>query len=763
MAAPRRSTSAGPSTRPIRYAKPAPYDNKPDSPSFLTSEGKPDEAAAEENKNVIEEDNTPILADEEISRLKNLAMGEHAALLAMNRVPEISPAVAKLYEKAYEAMKLYWAEGWTRSLRKEFDTINATISMVNSREGRPESYEDNHFPAHQIIKLFDIYLPLFEEMMQRPDREEMLAKKFLDGNRMFIKGLSQRGIIFRRLVTPDVWKVMEIVLLEWGTQEDLTEMMKNLAMPTYQQREVLEAAGPIVERFFTNLGNKNHRQASKDLQALEAVNGQLRKVNNELAYREEDHTLPLEDFRTLLDGANNEGGIDEDSLVLHGSRVKGKLELMGLEVANIPSQVRRGPEFIEEQREFVQNLLQHPMNSGKGKSRVIESPSITSSSASSSRRLPAPKSPKLLTGAETSQAAAPPLSEAQLMMHPKIQAYIEEQARMLAASMNPPRQIPQQSEEPSANVQRTRSPSPPARRNPAVTDIDPDMDAASENGDISDADEDGTMMIHPGLKNGLTSLGKVMFVRPIGRGAYRVFLNAGTEKKPFIIVRNGADFPRGFAEEWFQDPRLRSESDKPKGWKPESFRSMDFIQTETPAAGARRAPPAYIYGLEGQKPVIWTKTEFIMRCGKSSAMREIQKRLTYRSERQKKMADARSQRVHPDTGAPLTASDRESMPWLFGDGSAIDSAASNKESRFTKIISGDEEDVKEIKPVLPTNNAVFTDPAGRMDSSPPTISPNESGKRESSVPNNADLQDKIDMLAKALSDLQQQLGAIKNT
>lgn len=228
-----------------------------------------------------------------------------------------------------------------------------------------------------------------------------------------------------------------------------------------------------------------------------------------------------------------------------------------------------------------------------------------------------------------------------------------------------------------------------------VTDMDIDGESISS----SETDDEGTVMIHPGLRNGITLFGKVMFVRPMGRGAYRVFLNAGTDKKPFLIVRNGSDFPRGFAEDWFQNPDLRSESDKPKGWKAESFRSVDFIQTEDPAKGARRAPPAYIYGFENQKPALWTKTEFIMRCGKSSAMNEIQKRITRRKARQMDLANARDQRVHPDTGTPLTQCDRESTPWLSRDIGALDTSASVGATRFTKIISSDDEDTGDVKAV----------------------------------------------------------------
>lgn len=167
-----------------------------------------------------------------------------------------------------------------------------------------------------------------------------------------------------------------------------------------------------------------------------------------------------------------------------------------------------------------------------------------------------------------------------------------------------------------------------------------------------------------------------------------------------MIVRNGSDFPRGFAEDWFQNPNLRSESDKLKGWKAESFRSVDFIQTEEPEKGARRAPPSYIYGFENQKPVLWTKTEFIMRCGKLSAMNEIQKRITRRKARQMDLTNTRDRGVHLDTGTSLTQSDRESTPWLSQDVRALDTSASVEATRFTKIISSDDdEDTGEVKAV----------------------------------------------------------------
>lgn len=226
-----------------------------------------------------------------------------------------------------------------------------------------------------------------------------------------------------------------------------------------------------------------------------------------------------------------------------------------------------------------------------------------------------------------------------------------------------------------------------------------DMDIDGESIGSSETDDEGTVMIHPGLRNGITLFGKVMFVRPMGRSAYRVFLNVGIDKKPFLIVRNGSDFPRGFAEDWFQNPDLRSESDKPKGWKAESFRSVDFIQTEDSVKGARRAPPAYIYGFENQKPALWTKTEFLMRCGKSSAMNEIQKRITRRKARQMDLTNARDRRVHPDTGTPLTQSDRESTPWLSQDIGTLDTSARVRATRFTKIISSDDEDTGEVKAV----------------------------------------------------------------
>lgn len=241
-------------------------------------------------------------------------------------------------------------------------------------------------------------------------------------------------------------------------------------------------------------------------------------------------------------------------------------------------------------------------------------------------------------------------------------------------------------------------------------EVDPDQEAhrtdqtkssseipapTSLNLDNDDDDDEGTMMIHPGMKDGTTQVGKVMFVRAAGYG-YRVFLNTGTAKKPYLIVLTGSDFPRGFAKDWFENPKFKSESEQKK-WKPSSFQSKDYIQTGSVVHKGKKAPPAYIYGVADGNPVIWTKSEFQARCGKKSAEREIETRCAIRERRAHKLEQARSQGVHPDTNVPLSPYDRQNTPWLFARGSNNASSGAPRPMavgpQLTKIVSsGDDDD-----------------------------------------------------------------------
>ncbi|GME64179.1 hypothetical protein NpNSSI1_00004136 [Neofusicoccum parvum] len=226
-------------------------------------------------------------------------------------------------------------------------------------------------------------------------------------------------------------------------------------------------------------------------------------------------------------------------------------------------------------------------------------------------------------------------------------------------------------------------------------------------------------MIHPRLAEGITLQGKVMFVRNAGRGSHRVFLNAGTERKPFLIVRNGSDFPTGFADEWSRNEEFKSDSWRPKNWKPKSFLCKDYIKTgegvngaiksEEPAKKAR-APPSYLYGIEDGKPVIWTKSEFESRCGKKSAERELKNREIHRERRKQILEKARSQGVHPDTNKPLDPCDKEDMPWLFQDSLDIDASMGSTSlsagQQYTKIISDeDDDDEDELGEDTPTRSS----------------------------------------------------------
>lgn len=51
----------------------------------------------------------------------------------------------------------------------------------------------------------------------RGSRKKELVERFLEGNRMFVRGLAQTGIRLKEIVTLEVWEVVADVLVEWGS------------------------------------------------------------------------------------------------------------------------------------------------------------------------------------------------------------------------------------------------------------------------------------------------------------------------------------------------------------------------------------------------------------------------------------------------------------------------------------------------------------------------------------------------------------------
>lgn len=81
--------------------------------------------------------------------------------------------------------------------------------------------------------------------------------------------------------------------MQKGDRQDFEEAVNDHMKPEWHQWSILEAAEPLVVRFFESLRDKDPDQAEQDFQALEALNQKLRERNESKNFRRDDHVLPL--------------------------------------------------------------------------------------------------------------------------------------------------------------------------------------------------------------------------------------------------------------------------------------------------------------------------------------------------------------------------------------------------------------------------------------------------------------------------------------
>lgn len=220
MAAPNTPSSSNTGVPIKGYSPAAPYDNKtdkPDDPSFLDPEGNPDKQALEDNK-AAEEDKMEISEEEEFKRMEELARGRQEAILKFTQqlFPKLPMDVHSFYYHGFTWVKHYWREGLTDRIVKGFKDLDAKIMEYNRQKKRPHT--EWRFPHQEIIGTFEIYKKMFIELKTaRGSRKKELVERFLEGNRMFVRGLAQTGIRLKEIVTLEVWEVVADFLVEWGS------------------------------------------------------------------------------------------------------------------------------------------------------------------------------------------------------------------------------------------------------------------------------------------------------------------------------------------------------------------------------------------------------------------------------------------------------------------------------------------------------------------------------------------------------------------
>lgn len=177
----------------------------------------------------------------------------------------------------------------------------------------------------------------------------------------------------------------------------------------------------------------------------------------------------------------------------------------------------------------------------------------------------------------------------------------------------------------------------------------------------------------PDESDGLTSLGKVVFVRKAGFGS-RVIVNRGTDVNPYFETHPGADFGKGVAKEWLEDGMYECE-DLPKDTKANQMQIYGRVtvkRTDRKRANktARTRSEIQYYMIKVlEQDYVSTRSALSGMKGLSPAkLKRIDAQLDRQNEQLLVELDqCRENNEHPDTGEQLTEDDIEKMPWLSPD------------------------------------------------------------------------------------------------
>ncbi|KAL9127047.1 MAG: hypothetical protein Q9217_004011 [Psora testacea] len=177
----------------------------------------------------------------------------------------------------------------------------------------------------------------------------------------------------------------------------------------------------------------------------------------------------------------------------------------------------------------------------------------------------------------------------------------------------------------------------------------------------------------PDESDGLTSLGKVVYVRKAGHGS-RVIVNRGTDQNPYFEIHPGAAFGIGVAKEWLGDKMYECE-DLPKNTTAKQMTIYGRVKVERTTkkrvtkTGRTNSQIQYYLIKVGEEEYVSTRSALSGMKGLSPAkLQRIDAQLDRQNEQLLAELDqCREDNEHPDTGKQLTSADIDEMPWLSPD------------------------------------------------------------------------------------------------
>ena len=208
-----------------------------------------------------------------------------------------------------------------------------------------------------------------------------------------------------------------------------------------------------------------------------------------------------------------------------------------------------------------------------------------------------------------------------------------------------------------------------------------------EDGDGDYPVRGGTGAVIPDESNGMTSLGKVLYVRKAGYGS-RVIVNRGTDVNPYYEIHPGAAFGKGVAKEWEQSSEFKIQDVPKETTLKQIERITGRVKVKHTRATTRNQLQYYLIKLKASEEIyIITRSALSKQKGMGPAsLKRIDNQMDRDGKiRLKDLNACRRDNIHPDLKRQLTEAEVQEMPWLSTDAETENNTKEEEEEEGEEV------------------------------------------------------------------------------
>ena len=590
------------------------FDESPDQWAE-NAEGDEDDSD-DEDEDVDMEDATTLL-EEGANNVLNLQAKEVVA------VPR---DVANVQVKACSSFRSIWTEGYDPSITQRLEAANGVIRDRNRLGGR--NSDAFIIPYREIAATIPVIRSMASKWASaKAAGSTELQSRYSKDTACIVLSLlgtiAPTGMSWKFLVPTEVRHVLTDIMQEGISQIDarlqervMTYINRDQVLASPVQAAIVNQAKEPLKALIRCARGGNLNGADAELEKISKINDELKASNRELCLKDNDHLLPMEDI----------GGFTS------------------AEVRQMEAQARK--DHVDRLTRFAARYL-HEIGYLWLAQQLKKTPSRVQLVAEDETKLQQSVGPRLLEFRD-------PVDET--------------------------RTSPEDPEAPSDTSASASRVDNSSQETPSDTSEVQPQTSSSEVGTTGNVrgqtDVTGLLRqssvdgIH--YANGITTFGKIDHIQCVRKGAYRVFVNVGTENLQVYKSYPGSALGRGMAEEMAGGfPNKSAEPDFIKDRKANHVKKIKaIVEVDQKTPEPKRAPiTKYLVQWNSEKVTSedkWiTRSELIAITSKEYDEQCRAILLNDWRHNLDVLDRMRRENKHPETGQPLQESDRERTPWLF--------------------------------------------------------------------------------------------------